>query len=175
MLGFCYPDYPAAKSNSKSDSTTVTGEAVSVPGSVPQTGIIADYTNYSYFYTRWNSGTDQRRVADLWASEGRKSKQGIATLGGYYLVAVRPKFGACGDVIAVVLEGGERINCIIADVKGSDATSEWGHVFSGKVSLVEFESIGNSDSNTGAQLDISAWKGKKVTTVINGGRYGGLQ
>lgn len=173
VLGYCYPDYPEAIKKEKNE-TTITGEAISLPDSVPQTGIIADYTNYSYFYSRWNAGTNQRRVADLWASGGRKSKNGIATLDGYYLVAVRPKFGACGDVISVVLEGGERLNCVIADVKGSDATSEWGHVYGGRISVIEFESIGNSNSNTGARLNVSAWQGKKVTTIINGGQYESL-
>lgn len=174
VLGYCYPDYPATKTSSKS-SAAISGKAISIPESVAQTGIIADYTNYNYFYTRWTSGTNQRQVADLWAEGGKKSKNGIAALDGYYLVAVRPVFGNCGDVIAVVLEGGERLNCIIADVKGTDATSEWGHVFNGKISIIEFESIGNSGSNTGARLNIiNAWKGKRVTTIINGGKYAKL-
>lgn len=173
VLGYCYPDYPPNPSSS-GNTTSVAGNAVSVPDSVAQTGIIKDYTNYSYFYSRWNSGTMQRRVADMWASKGKTSKNGIATIDGYYLVAVRPVFGNCGDVITVVLEDGNRFNCIIADEKGSDAGNQWGHVYSGKVSVVEFESMGNSGSNSGAQLNISMWQGKKVTTIINGGRYSGL-
>lgn len=171
VLGFCYPDYPVTVSAGTASDSAISGTAVAVPSSVAQTGIIGDYTNYSYFYPRWTNGTMQRKVADTWGNDGKPSANGIATIDGYYLVAVRPVFGECGDLISVVLEGGARINCIIADIKGSDATSTWGHSFGGKISIVEFESIGNSYSNTGAQLNISQWQGKKVTTVINGGRY----
>lgn len=66
------------------------------------------------------------------------------------------------------------IYSIIADEKGDDAGNQWGHVYSGAVSIVEFESLGNSETNNGAQLNIGQWAGKKVTAIINGGRYSGL-
>lgn len=171
VLGFCYPDYPVNVVSGDASGETISGKAIAVPSSVAQTGIIKDYTNYSYFYPRWTNGTMQRTVANTWGARGKTSSSGIASIDGYYLVAVRPVFGICGDVISIVLEDGSRLNCIIADQKGSDAGNEWGHVYSGKVSIVEFESIGNSSSNTGAQLNISQWQGKRVTTVINCGRY----
>lgn len=176
VLGYCYPDYPVSSGGggSTGGSASVSGKAVSVPSSVAQTGIIKDYTNYSYFYSKWSSGTMQRRVADAWGSRGKTSQNGIATIDGYYLVAVRPVFGSVGDAITVVLDDGSRFNCIIADQKGSDAENQWGHVYSGKVSVIEFESIGNSGSNSGAQLNISMWQNKKVTTIINGGKYSRL-
>ena len=40
---------------------------------------------------------------------------------------------------------------------------------------LEFESMGGSNySNSGALLNVSQWKGKKVTAAVNGGRYKGL-
>lgn len=169
---FCYPDYPTTSASS-SNNATITGKVVNVPDSVEQTGIIKDFTNYSYFYSRWNSSSEQRKVANKWGADGKPSKNGIATIGGYYCVAVRPQFGSVGDVISVVLEDGTRINCIIADEKGSDA-QEWGHDYGGKISVVEWESIGNSATNDGQQLNISQWQEKKVKCIINGGRYSGL-
>ena len=170
---FLYPDYPEEETSNASSGTTITGKTVNVPESVQQTGIIAENTNYSHFYSRWNSDSEQRKVADKWNEEGKPSKNGIATVGGYYCVAVRPQFGSVGDVISVVLEDGTRINCIIADEKGDDA-EEWGHNQGGKISIVEWESIGNSSTNNGQQLNVNQWKGKKVTAIINGGRYSGL-
>ena len=173
VLGFCYIDYPASANEIK-DKPAVTGTAIAVPSSIPQTGIIKDYTNYSYFYSRWTAGTMQRTLANLWGNAGKPSWNGIAILDNYYLVAVRPKFGSVGDRICIVLESGARFNAIIADEKGEDAGNEWGHVYDGRISLIEFESIGNAASNDGAQLNLGPWAGKKVTTVINGGRYAGL-
>lgn len=173
VLGFCYIDYPTATTTS-TDTPAVTGTAISVPTSIAQTGIIKDYTSYTYFYSRWNSGSMQREVADLWENKGRTSRNGIATIDNYYLVAVRPKFGSVGDTICVVLESGARFNCIIADEKGDDAKNEWGHLFGGKVSIVEFEGIGSTNTNLCNAINLGPWTNKKVTTVINGGRYKGL-
>ena len=173
VLGFCYIDYPVTKSAEGSDEV-ISGTTVAVPGSVAQTGIIKDYTNYSYFFGRWNSGSTQKIIADLWGNNGKQGKNGIATINGYYLIALRPVFGSAGDVVSVVLEDGARFNAIIADEKGDDAGNQWGHVYSGAVSIVEFESLGNSETNNGAQLNIGQWAGKKVTAIINGGRYSGL-
>lgn len=173
VLGFCYIDYPTTTVTS-ADAPAVTGTAVSIPSSVPQTGIIKDYTSYTYFYSRWNGGSMQRKVADLWANKGRTGRNGIATIDNYYLVAVRPKFGSVGDAICVVLESGARFNCIIADEKGSDAGNEWGHPYGGRISIVEFEGIGSTNTNLCNAINLGPWTNKKVTTIINGGKYKGL-
>lgn len=173
VLGFCYIDYPVTKSVEGSNEV-ISGTTVSVPESVAQTGIIKDYTNYSYFFGRWKKYSTQKTIADLWGNNGKQGKNGIATINGYYLIALRPVFGSVGDAVSVVLEDGARFNAIIADEKGDDAGNQWGHVYSGAVSIVEFESLGNSEANNGAQLNIGQWTGKKVTAIINGGRYSGL-
>lgn len=173
VLGFCYIDYPVTRS-AEGSNEVISGTTVSVPGSVAQTGIIKDYTNYSYFFGRWKKYSIQKTIADLWGNNGKPGKNGIATINGYYLIALRPVFGSAGDVVSVVLEDGTRFNAIMADEKGDDAGNQWGHVYSGAVSIVEFESLGNSEANNGAQLNIGQWAGKKVTAIINGGRYSGL-
>lgn len=173
VYGFCYIDYPATTTIS-ANTPMVTGTSISVPDSVPQTGIIKDYTSYTYFYSRWNSGSMQRKVADLWADKGKTGRNGIAVIDSYYLVAVRPKFGSVGDTICVVLESGARFNCIIADEKGDDAENEWGHPYGGKISIVEFEGIGSTNTNLCNAINLGPWADKKVTTIINGGKYKGL-
>ena len=173
VYGFCYIDYPAVVTTA-TNTPIVTGTSVSIPDSVPQTGIIKDYTSYTYFYSRWNSRSMQRKVADLWATKGKTGRNGIASIDSYYLVAVRPKFGSVGDTICVVLESGARFNCIIADEKGDDAKNEWGHPYNGKISIVEFEGIGSTSTNLCSAINLGPWAGKKVTTIINGGRYKGL-
>lgn len=134
-----------------------------IPDNVKQSGITKNYTNYDYFYNKWSNNTNQRTVANQWNDAGRTSDRGIATLNDRYLVAVSQKFGNVGDNIDVVLEDGTIINCTIADAKGSDATSEWGHVLGGGgVDVIEWESVGGADV-----INVDEWKGKKVSSIIN--------
>ena len=171
VLGFCYIDYPTTTTTAGS-STTISGTTINIPSSVAQTGITGNYTCYPQFYGRWCSGTMQRTISELWARKGKKgSSENIATIDGYYLIAMTEKFGQAGDTVCIVLENGTRLNCIIADEKNpsdSDYTT-WGHdLGGGKVDIVEWESMISGFPN------VNKWRGKKVTTVINGGRYKGL-
>ena len=137
---------------------------INVPTSLPQTGIIDDFTPY---YGNWKWGWDSAKVFSLWKKSGRTHNRKIATINKNYLVAVRPVFGKVGDSITVVLKDGTKFDCIIADQKGSDANHKWGHVKGGgKVSLVEWE-----DVKWGS--DLKDWKGKKVKQIINNGKYKG--
>lgn len=180
VLGFCYVDYPVSSTGTE-NSETISGTSKTIPSNLQQSGICPwDFTIYPYWYTRWNSSTVQRQVADLWNSRGRTSNHGIATIDGYYLIAVGSYFGSCGDVISFTLEGGVRLNCIVADEKnaGDSNGSVYGHwqtYPAAGYSIIEFESMGGSDTqNAGALLNVSQWQGKKVTAAINGGRYKGL-
>ena len=86
----------------------------------------------------------------------------------------------CGDLISFTLEGGIKLNCLVADEKnaGDSSGSVYGHwqdYPASGWSIIEWESMGGSDySNSGALLNVSQWKGKKVTAAVNGGRYKGL-
>lgn len=152
---------PLENANTNSSSPSAVG--ISIPSDVKQTGITKNYTNYDYFYNKWSNNTNQRVVADRWNEAGRTSSNGIATIDDRYLVAVSPKFGTVGDNIDVVLEDGTVINCTIADAKGSDATSEWGHRLGNSgVDVIEWESVGSQDV-----IDIGDWKGKEVSSIIN--------
>jgi len=142
-------------------------QSVEVPSSVKQTGICRNYTNYSYFYEKLNGGTKQRELADLWDSKGRTNDRGIATLDGNYLVAVSPMFGKVGDKIEVVLEDGSTINCVVADQKGVDATSPYGHHLGNSgVDIIEWESFASKDT-----IELGDWRNKDVVKINNYGSY----
>ena len=180
VYGFCYIDYPVT-TISVGSGATISGTSKPVPAGLQQSGICPwDYTIYPYWYSRWNGDSMQRRVADIWNAKGRASDHGIATIDGYYLVAVGSYFGSCGDLISFTLEGGIKLNCLVADEKnaGDSSGSVYGHwqdYPASGWSIIEWESMGGSDySNSGALLNVSQWQGKKVTAAINGGRYQGL-
>ena len=166
VYGFCYIDYPVT-TISVGSGTAISGTTVNIPSSVPQTGITGNYTCYPQFYGRWNAGTTQRRVSEIWGQKGKAgSPENIATIDGYYLIAVTQKFGQVGDVVCVVLANGTRINCMIADEKdpGDSNYTEWGHdLGGGKADVIEWESMVYGFPN------VDKWRGQRVTTIINGG------
>lgn len=181
VLGFCYIDYPDVTTTTAGSGMAISGTSKTIPAGLQQSGICPwDYTIYPYWYSRWDGETMQRRVADLWNAKGRTSDHGIATVDGCYLVAVGSYFGSCGDLISFTLEGGIKLNCLVADEKnaGDSSGSAYGHwqdYPASGWSIIEWESMGGSDySNSGALLNVSQWQGKKVTAAINGGRYQGL-
>ena len=138
------------------------GQAIEIPKSIPQTGIIKNYTNYDYYYGSWNPGTAQRELSEQWAAAGKPNDRGIATMNDRYLVAVSSKFGKVGDNIDVCLDNGVVIPCIIGDAKGADAQSEWGHTFGGAVDVIEWESMGGKEI-----INTDGWQGHKVEQIIN--------
>jgi hypothetical protein len=152
-------------------NSILSGKSVEIPATIPQDGMSAIYTNYSYFYSRWSNSSVQRKVADLWSETGAKSNRNIAVINGYYLVAVSPIFGTNGDKLTVILDDGTSFNAIIADIKGSDATNTYGHVVAGgRVNIIEWEAVGNPNStNIGQSIDLSGWNGRRVVKIINGG------
>ena len=140
------------------------GQTLTIPSSVPQTGLIGDYTGYNTFYGVWANGTNQKAVSELWAANGKTFRKNIAVIGKYYLVAVRGQFGSAGDYVDIKIQDGTVIPAIIADIKGSDAM-EWGHEYGGKFSLIEWEVnqgvFGNSD--------LGDWYGQAVISITNRG------
>ena len=138
------------------------GNPIFIPSNVPQTGIIKNYTNYNYFYGKWTPGSAQRNLSEVWNASGRTSDRGIATLNNRYLVAVSPTFGKVGDNIDVCLDNGVVIPCTIADAKGSDAKSMWGHTFGKAVDVIEWESMGGQSI-----INTDGWQGSKVNCIIN--------
>lgn len=135
---------------------------ISIPASVKQTGVCTNYTNYGHFYGKWTKGTEQRAISEQWGAANKPSSNGIATLNDRYLVALSPKFGRVGDNVDIELSNGEVIKATIADSKGRDATSEWGHVLSNGVDIIEWESAGPKSN-----IDLGSWKGATVDKIVN--------
>lgn len=100
----------------------ISGQSIVIPSNVAQTGILggSDATNYTSWASRL--GFDCRPVAQLWL-KNPTYMDNIATINGLYCVAVKPTFGKTGDRIRVCLEDGQYFDCIMADVKGADATN----------------------------------------------------
>ena len=164
--------YNSIQSSGINTSAPLQGTTLDIPTSVNQSGIVADYTNYCYWYSRWAKSSNQYRVAHAWNDRGRQHNRNISTIDGFYLVAAKSMFGTVGDKLSVVLNDGTVINCIMADAKGADAQSPYGHLFGGKVSLIEFEAFGPENSaKIQESLDLSGWKGKPVAKIINAGKY----
>lgn len=137
--------------------------ASSCNGATNQCGIVADYT---HFATQNWSGLC-RNVFNAWLSKGKKTKRGIATIDGYFLVATKPRFGTVGDRINIILEDGTTIKAIQADTKGNEHNNEWGHEFGGGISLVEWE----LDNSRYSSPDLTNWEGKCVKEIKNLGKY----
>ena len=161
---------------SPSGNGSNSSNTISIPSTVKQSGLIADFTDYAYFYPKWSKTSNQRVVADLWASKGKKydSSKDIATIDGHYLVACVQRFGAAGDGIVLELEDGTKISCIIGDIKsyGDDRSTEWGHSYSTGISLIEWEAMGNGVTNAAdVNIDLGDWQGKKVKSITNYGSY----
>lgn len=153
------------------------GTTVTIPANVDQKGVAENYTNYSYWYPKWKARTVQRQLADIWNSQGRPSSRNIATISGHYLLAMVPRFGITGDLLTITLEDGTRFTAIMADSKGSDAPTSWGHLYGGKIDIIEWEKKGSSAYATDQStvIDLTGWKGKKVASVTNHGKWSGLK
>lgn len=143
---------------------------IEVPSSVKQTGIIRNYTNYSQFFGRWSKGTVQRKLSEIWGSQNKPQSRNIATINGYYLVAMSSKFATTGDIVTIELANGDKIHAILGDAKGADATNPWGHVLGGGVDIIEWEAIGNGQQGS-TKIDLGSWAGQKVVRVHNRGPF----
>ncbi len=156
--------------------------SVDIPANISQTGIIDDYTSYSHWYHKWGAGTTQRLLADTWAYQGFPCDKGIATIGGYYCVAVTDTFGNAGDVIVVTLEDNISFNAIICDTKDQldDDCNEWGHVKGNGTSIIEWQRIVTFEGKVQTEgagaylvddLGFGDWLGKDVLSITNYGSY----
>lgn len=161
----------------KTPSNSVTH---TIPSSVNQSGITQNYTNYSYFYGRWASSSIQNKLAEIWSQQGMPSNRNIATISGYYCIAITLTLGTTGDIVTVVLEDGTSFNCIVADSKGEnpalngESGNQYGHSFGdGSIDIIEWEKKGTSASNVDnhTKIDLSGWSGKRVSKIINHGSY----
>ncbi len=157
---------PKKEEPQKKEQPAKKGKTTEIPNSVKQTGIIANYTqNYDNRGWAW----DQGKMANAYKKAGSQSDGNMATIDGRYLVAVSPRFGKVGDNIDIQLENGKVIHAVIADLKGNDATSSWGHELGGKVDVVEWEINGTSQAALSKNLKDKGWYGSPVASITNTG------
>ncbi|MCR5224003.1 MAG: hypothetical protein K6C11_02535 [Bacilli bacterium] len=131
-----------------------------IPDDINQSGITKNNLPYDI---NWNDGSNQQALHQKWSDNGKPSENGIATINGRYVVAVTPKFGKAGDMIDVNLKDGTTIPCVIGDVKGPDAKSDYGHVFGdGTVDVIEWCAVDGPDN-----MNIDEWKGINVESISN--------
>ena len=163
----------ASGSSVVANGTPFSGRTIEIPQWIPQDHLAPIYTNYSYWYSQWGRSTNQRKVADIWNSKGRKSNRGLATIDGLYLVALKRMFGISGDKVSIILRDGTVINALIADTQadenGVEGANAYGHVHGGQYNLVEWETVGSVSSVLTNEPDLSSWRGKDVDRIINGG------
>lgn len=137
-----------------------------------QQSLNQSYFNYSYQYDKWKSNSSEKKVAQVWSNKGRKSiRKGIATIDGSLLIAVQPELGTVGDILTVVLSDGSKFNAIICK-NTSYKTSKWGSVNRGRINVIEWAKIGDTKKISDTkELDLTGWKNKTITYVINYGTY----
>lgn len=157
-----------------SSTTTISGDGttVEVPADISQAGFTV--TCYDQFLGAWAAGTKQREISEAWDEAGAKFDDGIAVLDGCYLVACARKFGAVGDKVTFRMSDGTELPCIIADQKseGDANYSEYGHMYAGKVNVIEFEvaySFYKQYGNPGTNGWRMEWAGLSVSSAINHG------
>ena len=156
------------------------GRTIVVPLDV-QGGMTGNYTRYDK--PNWNRSLAQGKLYDIWVRLGRTSQDGVATINGYYCVAMTTKFGQAGDILQINLANGDSFKAIMADSKGAnpginphpgESGNEWGHKlnYPGRgwlVDVVEWEAH-NGDPHTLVRK--KGWTNVKVTSVVNFGQAG---
>ena len=152
-----------------------------------QAGIDRNYMSYSYWANHFASGSNQRKLADIWKGL-MTCNRGIAQIYNHYLVAVGQHFGSVGDALEVELSDGTKFLAIIADAKNPDDNNDyafgspWGHVYkcNNKLNVIEWQAVDVvknhavfSESSALAEgqssIDIHGWEGKAVKTITNYG------
>ena len=154
------------------------GRTIVVPQDI-QGGMTGNHTWYDQ--QNWKPGTTQKKLYDTWVHLGRPYQGGVATINGYYCVAMTTKFGQAGDILQINLANGDSFKAIMADSKGAnpgvnphkgESGTEWGHYMTypgrGKlVDIVEWEAYNGKPSTLVHQ---KGWTNVKVSSVINFGQ-----
>ena len=158
----------------KSGKVVTSGRVITVPSWVNQSGITPNETYYDRGDWAYTQGTLYR----IWKQQGKPYIGAIATISGYYLVAMTLKFGTTGDAVLIFLENGAVIPAIIGDSKGAnpglsgERGTDYGHQLgNGKIDIIEWERYGGKKAVLNSYLAQVGWKGQKVVKVINYGSW----
>lgn len=147
------------------------GQVIEIPEPYGNGGYTV--TEYDLWYGDWADGTNQRAVADEWATQGMKWKDDIASVDGRYLVACTTTYGTVGDYLTFYLSDGTAIPCIMADAKSMNdpGCNMWGHsdgqnVLEFEVRSARYQACGNPGTNGW----LMGWAGKRVVRCVNESR-----
>ena len=157
----------------KSGKVVTSGRVITVPSWVNQSGIAPNET----YNDRGDWGSTQGTLYRIWKKQGKPFNGAIATISGYYLVAMTLKFGTTGDAMLIVLENGAVIPAIMGDSKGKNPSAsgergtDYGHMLGNQVDIVEWERYGGKKAALNSYLAQVGWKGQKVVKVINYGSW----
>lgn len=129
-------------------------------------------TDYTYMGWQLITSPTSKQFELIETAGMNFDSEGFGKINGRYVVAVRPKFGTVGDYIDFYLEDGTVLPCIVGDIKGDDADSEWGH--NGGRCLLEFVVDYNtwypSHANPGTSACRPEWD-PRVVKAVKGQNY----
>lgn len=153
------------------------GTAYNIPAAVEQSGIVANLTGYD---GTWNSTSRQYIIHKEWVAEGKPSSYGVATVKGYYLIAISQYFGTTGDIVQVQLANGQRFNAILGDAKDpSDSNyTQYGHrLGTNQIDIIEWEAACARSAaiefkpTLSDGLKSAGWLGVNVSCITNFGTW----
>ena len=173
------------KVTTSSGKLLTSGNEIQIPGTLKQMEVSAGI--YTWYKRSWARRSNQGKLYyDYWFNSSKpqyymKYQNQVATLDGYYLVAISQQLGKVGDVITVKLTDGTYFNAIVADAKGTESNStRYGHVQGGRTNVIEWEmydpSIQNANTATKVKslsnsLEKAGLGGKLVASIINYGSW----
>ena len=165
------------KVTTQSGNVLTQGVSYSVPTSLNQMDVSAGI--YTWYKRNWSARSNQGKVYSAWRSLGEKYSDKVATLDGYYLIAMSQSFGVVGDIVTIELDNGNYFNAILGDAKGKESNSTYyGHVQGKSTNVVEWEMYypeGKNGAKGNNQILQSALQSVgikgKVTNIINYGSW----
>ena len=144
----------------------VKGSIIEVPTNIPNRQITSKFSSYEDRSKTYSKDSVSYKLSEIWTTRNKPSKYYVATIDGYFLVAVSSKFGSAGDVVSIVLDNGTYINAIIAENKGSGY-----YVDSLQSDILEWMSSGKDKLSIEVGLRQSSWINKIIIKSINYGSW----
>ncbi len=161
--------------------------SVEIPPEVQQTGYtVSGYGEDGAVFPSMDSvafaeGSSQATVHEMWVNEGASYKNDIATMNvngkDRYLIVTSDTFGNVGDMVTLELSNGEKVDCVIADTKGSDGVnlSKFGNVFGDQVNVVQFEvNIGKFNASGNPTTESWGLEWDSNSPVVKVENYGSI-
>lgn len=143
------------------------GSIIEIPSNLPSSKITTRFSSYVIYSKSYKSGSISSYIYKAWNSQKNPSRYYIATLNGYFLVAVSSKFGSTGDAISIVLDDGTYFNALIAESRNNNTY----YSYSDSSDIIEWMSSGEDRFSLEAGLHQSGWLGKNIIKVVKYGSW----